>query len=271
MAKRVISAFVGLVILGIVLMFYNTIVLNIAISLIAVIATYELLLATKYFDNKPISVVSLLFVATVPFLQTKLLANHISAVIFAFIAALFLIMILHSENVKIEQVGLVFMVSTLIPFSLSTLILIRDASSDHALFLLLLTMAGAWIGDTGAYFVGSLLGKNKLAPKISPNKTIEGLIGGVLSTSAFFIIMGLIYSGINNDIDLDFIPLAILGGVCTLFGVMGDLSASIIKRQCNIKDFGSIMPGHGGVLDRFDSILFVAPLMYITLMILQII
>ncbi len=271
MAKRVISAFVGLIILGIVLVFYNTIALNIAIALIAVIATYELLLATNYFNNKPISAVSLLFVATVPFLQTKFLANNISTVIFAFIVALFLIMIFHSENVKIEQVGLVFMVSTLIPFSLSSLILIRDASPDHALFLLLLTMAGAWIGDTGAFFVGSFLGKNKLAPKISPNKTIEGLIGGILSTSAFFVIMGLIYTNLNSDISLNLILLAILGGVCTLFGVMGDLSASIIKRQCNIKDFGSIMPGHGGVLDRFDSILFVAPLMYITLRVMQVI
>lgn len=271
MAKRIISAFVGLIILGVILAFFNTIIFNIAIAIISVIATYELLLATKYFSNKPVAIVSLLFVATVPFLQTKFLTNNISAIIFAFIVALFLIMIFFSEDVKIEQVGLVFMVSTLIPFSLSALILIRDASPEHALFLLLLTMAGAWIGDTGAFFVGSFLGKNKLAPKISPNKTIEGLVGGVVSSSAFFVLMGIVYKNIDNSITINLASLAVLGGICTLFGVMGDLSASIVKRQCNIKDFGSIMPGHGGVLDRFDSLLFVAPFMYITLRILQVI
>lgn len=274
MKQRILTAAVALIILVCVLFWLHTPVFNVAIALIGVMAAYELLLATKYVENSLLSGVSLVFVAIAPFLYTNVPAPIRNAVLLAFVILLFIILLLRHQTLRIEQIGLVFMVSTLIPFSLSTLIYVRDAFPEHALFYILLTLAGAWIGDSGAYFVGSFFGKTKLAPEISPKKTVEGLIGGIATNILVFLLLGYFYSFYQSSlgivIDVSYPMIALLAVICAFLGVLGDLSASIIKRQCSIKDFGSIMPGHGGILDRFDSVLFVAPFMYITLRIVSI-
>ena len=275
MKQRIITAGVALIILACVLFWLDTVIFNVAIAVIAVLATNELLLATKYVENKVLSCVSLLFVALVPFFHTATLTPVRNILIYGFIIVLFVILLIRHRTLRIEQVGLVFMVSTLIPYALSTLVYMRNDHEDHALFYILLTLAGAWVGDSGAYFIGSLLGKHPLAPGISPKKTVEGLIGGLASTVLSFLLLGYLYSlycgslGLSVTIVYGWLP--VLAVVCGLLGVLGDLSASIIKRQCAIKDFGNIMPGHGGILDRFDSVLFVAPFMFIALQVVHII
>lgn len=117
----------------------------------------------------------------------------------------------------------------------------------------------AFLTDTFAYFSGYLFGKRKLAPKISPKKTIEGSIGGIIGSTFFVLVF---FHIINNDIKLIYLLLGIIGSISSQ---IGDLKASLIKRSVGIKDFGKIMPGHGGVLDRFDSIIFTAPIVYIFL------
>lgn len=275
MKQRIISAAVGLVVMVCVLFLLDTIVFNAAIAIIATLATYELLLATKYVENKLLSGVSLLFVAIVPFLHTPMLSPVRNGLILVFIIVLFVVLLIEHQTLRIEQVGLVFMVATLIPYALSTLIYLRNMFTDHALFYVLLTLAGAWIGDSGAYFVGSLLGKHKLAPSISPKKTVEGVLGGLATNALFFVIMGYLYQiycrTIGLEIEVSYFVLLILGILCAILGVLGDLSASIVKRQCAIKDFGHILPGHGGILDRFDSVLFVAPFMFIALQFVHVI
>ncbi|MEG0019946.1 MAG: phosphatidate cytidylyltransferase, partial [Oscillospiraceae bacterium] len=136
-------------------------------------------------------------------------------------------------------------------------------------FLFVLSGAIAWGGDVMAYFTGFLIGKHKLAPNLSPKKTIEGAVGGVLGSVFFAILMVYIYSYIKPWAEMSGIvyeitasKLLVVGTVAAVgscIGIIGDLFASAIKRQCGIKDYGYIMPGHGGVLDRFDSILLVAP------------
>ena len=128
-------------------------------------------------------------------------------------------------------------------------------------------MATSWFNDAGAYFVGRAMGKHKLAPEISPKKTVEGAIGGVVCSIIFcavyawaFVYLARVYYEI--DMTINWLGLVLFVPVGALAGILGDLSASIVKRQCSVKDFGNIMPGHGGVLDRFDSFLFVAPLLY---------
>lgn len=128
---------------------------------------------------------------------------------------------------------------------------------DRGFKVLLLTMALVWICDTGAYFSGLLFGRHKLAPTISPNKTVEGLAGGAVVTAAAAI-------GLDAWWRLGFGPwhglaLALL---ITVFGTMGDLVESRLKRAAGAKDSGSLLPGHGGVLDRFDSLMFAAPAVY---------
>lgn len=115
-----------------------------------------------------------------------------------------------------------------------------------------------WVGDTAAMFVGKAFGKHKLAPTVSPNKTVEGFIGGIIGA----LIVGLVMYYWKFD-QLNVVHCLLIAGVCSFFGQLGDLVESMWKRSLNIKDSSSLIPGHGGILDRFDSLLFAAPVMYL--------
>ena len=120
----------------------------------------------------------------------------------------------------------------------------------------------AFSTDTAAYFVGRAIGKTKLAPEISPKKTIAGAVGGLIASALFMVLYGIIMK-FGFQMDLPVYLYAAVGFVGSIAGQCGDLTASMIKRKMGIKDFGKILPGHGGILDRFDSILFIIPLVYI--------
>ena len=160
----------------------------------------------------------------------------------------------------------------LVPYSIDMLLKLHHHSAEHGLFYVILGLCGAWIADTGAYFAGRNFGKKKLCPEISPNKTVEGFAGGLISNALLFALIFLIYAKCNH---LDFTLLqgcksGLLGLVCAAVSVLGDLTASVIKRQKGIKDYGNIMPGHGGLMDRFDSVLFVLPAFYFCIVLLPI-
>ena len=253
--------------LAVILAFYETIIFNFAIAVISVMAVYELFVATGYIKEKSLSAICLLYAACFPFLNFPGLKNFTRPIMFVFVFALFVLMFRYYKRANIQELALAYMVSTLIPYSFSTLLFIRNLSVANGRFMILLALGGAWLGDTGAYFIGTFFGKHKLCPKISPKKTVEGFIGGILATAIGFAVLGYVYycykSTDANPIHINYVTLMITGALCSVLGVIGDLSASMIKRQCKIKDFGNIMPGHGGVLDRFDSVLFTAPFMYI--------
>jgi phosphatidate cytidylyltransferase len=177
-------------------------------------------------------------------------------------------MIYKHEKLSFEVLSLIAFVSICIPLSLSSLLFIRLFSSPHGMFLMIFTLLAVWLGDAGAYFIGTFFGKHKIAPKISPKKSWEGFFGGIITSGLVGFLAPLVYEflclnffgGIVIETDtLFFVGAAI---ICSALGVVGDFSASIVKRQCSVKDFGNILPGHGGVLDRFDSVLFAAPFMY---------
>jgi len=128
---------------------------------------------------------------------------------------------------------------------------------DHGLAWVFLLLCLAWLSDTGAYFAGRFFGKTKLYEAISPKKTVEGYIGGVITAVAgVFIVRAVDLSALNA------VDAVVIGAVIGTAGVIGDLAESLLKRAFNVKDSGTIMPGHGGLLDRVDSVLFVAPLLY---------
>ena len=130
----------------------------------------------------------------------------------------------------------------------------------------------AWVADGGAYFVGRALGKHKLAPVISPKKTVEGSVGGFVSSIMISLGSAYIYADVLGYVQggMHYINLTIITAVCIVMSMFGDLSFSAVKRQYGIKDFGNLLPGHGGVLDRFDSVLFVAPTFYLLQFVLPI-
>jgi len=146
-----------------------------------------------------------------------------------------------------------------------------------AMFFILLILCFAWGGDTCAYFAGRAFGKHKLCPVVSPQKTVEGAIGGVLGTMVFGVVATVIYSIAANRMEeftrtnigvSMYVVIALLACVAAVLGIYGDLFASVVKRQCGIKDYGTIFPGHGGILDRFDSVMFIAP--FVTMVVIAV-
>ena len=267
MKKRIISAAVGILLTMTVLFFYRTSFYVFVISGISVGIIYELLVATKYSKNFPLSALSLIFAAMVPFFDVDPVSFEVKLVCFSFGALLFVVMLIFHNTVRLEQIGLVFFISVFIPFSMSTLLYVRERYTENAMFYIVAVMVGAWTCDMGAYFVGTFFGKHKLAPKISPKKTVEGAIGGIavsIISITLWCYAYIVYKSSKGvALEANLLYLFIIGFVAAVVGMLGDLFASLIKRQCAIKDFGNIMPGHGGIFDRFDSIIFVAPVLYL--------
>lgn len=166
------------------------------------------------------------------------------------------------EFSKIYAAGFTTLYITLF---MSFIILLRNYVGRYGVFAVFLF---SWITDTGAYFTGSLIGKHKLEPELSPKKTVEGAVGGIVLT----VIVSAVYMAVmkhfwNIDIHWLFLVASAIGAVLSEFG---DLVASAMKRNLGVKDFGWIFPGHGGMLDRFDSVVFIAPYVYFVFVFLQI-
>jgi len=150
---------------------------------------------------------------------------------------------------------------------LSTIYLIRENWGVYAVWLIFIA---AWGCDTGAYFTGKAIGRRKLAPVLSPKKTVEGAIGGSITATALGAVYGVILYNLD-EISLNFVYIyALITLICSIAAQFGDLAASAIKRQRGVKDFGNIIPGHGGVLDRFDSIIFATPVAYVILVVIDV-
>ena len=134
---------------------------------------------------------------------------------------------------------------------------------NDGLYIIPLIFICAWGNDTCAYCVGMLIGKHKMFPRLSPKKSVEGFIGGIAGAVLLGLIYGRIFGAHLISLSVPMRDCAIIAGVGALIAVVGDLAASAIKRDTGIKDYGRLIPGHGGILDRFDSILFTAPVVYI--------
>ncbi len=274
MLTRIISAAVAIVIAVAVLCFHNTIVLNIAVAVLIAAALFELLRAEDCLKFKVSQIVCYVFALTVPFSRylLKLDESIMYYITFGFLLIMFISFIGYYKTMRYEKLAFMIFVSGFVSVTMSTLLYLNRTGGEHGLFYVVLTLCGAWFADSGAYFAGTFLGRHKLCPNISPKKTVEGLIGGVITNGLIFVFLGFLYSKIiYADINVNYMIMFILGMLCALLGLLGDLSASLIKRQTGIKDYGNIMPGHGGVMDRFDSVLFVSPFMTIALSIFNII
>ncbi len=288
MLTRIISATAGIAILAVVLVFHSTIVLPITVAAMIAIMLYELLRAVKLHTCIPILAPVELCGISMPLIYSKYYeqsivdyvedsVNTVSingdvtlisfAVTLAAVFVIFLTWLKKHNEIRCEQVFFAIAVMILIPQAMTTMVCIERYSPDNGLFLLIMGLCGAWIADTGAYFTGVAIGKHKLCPEISPKKTIEGFVGGLVITGLVFVGAFALYVNklAKTEIEIayvSYIAIFALGVICAVIGTIGDLSASLVKRQCGIKDYGKIMPGHGGLVDRFDSVLFVLPTFY---------
>ncbi len=283
MLTRIISAAVGAVIVIAALILHNTVVFPILTAAVIAIMLFELLRAVKLHRYIPILAAVEICGVSMPFIYSfnfdyisfypSVVAmteeRHMEAFAVTLLCAfaVFVTWLNKHKTVQYSQVFFALASMVLVPQAMSTMVRIEAASPKHGVFLLVMGLCGAWIADSGAYFTGVAIGKHKLCPEISPKKTIEGLIGGIISTAAVFAAAFFVYNRFITDDPLrlgavGYILVAVLGMVCAVIGTVGDLSASMVKRQIGFKDYGKIMPGHGGLMDRFDSVLFVLPTFY---------
>lgn len=154
------------------------------------------------------------------------------------------------------------------PVMLSFLYLLREGFED-GIYLIWFVFLASWGSDTCAYCVGVLIGKHKMTPKLSPKKSVEGAIGGVLGAAILFALYTHFVINVYSGITLSLPFAAILGAAGALVSMVGDLAASAVKRDHEIKDYGKLIPGHGGIMDRFDSVIVAAPIVFIGISLMQ--
>ena len=264
MFKRILTGVIAFCfVLVPVLFFADTVVLPIAVALFGVVAAYEILHCVGLHKNPWISAPLYLVSAVLPFgIRYFEVATVIALPVALCVVLIYLLasaVFSHGKaDIRDVSTSVVLWLYTLIGFA--GLIIMHDFINGGQYFYLL-AFVGAWITDTFAYFTGMLLGKHKLIPDVSPKKTVEGAVGGVVFCTLSFVGFGLLYNRFwlaDGEKSIPLLAMAIVGFIVSIVSQIGDLSLSLLKRKYGIKDFGKIFPGHGGVLDRFDSVLAVS-------------
>lgn len=273
MLVRIISSLVLFPILF-ALVYYGGLPLKIGTIFVSIVGMYEFYKAICK-KIMPIHYLGFIFalvyllVLDTPFFQIA------DLIVGSFLLLSLIFMVFNYKNISIFDVALTFFGVCYIPLMFSTVYLIR--LFDYGNYTVWLPFICAWACDTGAYFTGVTIGKHKLTPNLSPKKTIEGAIGGVLFSAIFCGIYGVFIASreveiehVFNNSTIAIISFVLLGIIGAIFAQFGDLTASATKRRFNIKDYGNLIPGHGGILDRFDSVIFTAGICYIILKIIEI-
>lgn len=269
MKKRILAALVLIPLLLIVLFALPKWVTVISLSVICALSAYELLYNTGLVRHTRVLIYSVILAAFVPvwcyFGQNALWANF---VVLLYLALLFIEMMVSDLQLKFEKLSTCVFGALVFPYLLSSIG--RIMNTEIGRYVILIPFVVAFLSDAGAYFIGCRFGKHKFAPAISPKKSVEGLLGGI----AFAALGMLAYAAIMQNA----FGFRVSYGYALVYGVFGSLAASfgdlcfsVIKRQTGIKDFGNLIPGHGGALDRFDSMLVVAPLVELLLTIFPVV
>lgn len=280
MKQRVITAVVLLALLAVVVWQINTPVLVLVIAFLAAVAANEIMRCAKV-ENTFIRVVATGYAACVPFFASaKALTPWVSQAVWgkvigavpgvvyliALVLVLLLAMLKGYAYTTFEDVAVSVFAGALVPFGFSIFIRLRDMFQieQFGIYLIFYGLICALATDSGAQLAGMAFGKHKMSPNISPKKTVEGAIGGLIFSLILNAVAIILYNRLA-DFKMDEFAVTVLLAAClpvSFLGMMGDLSASVLKRNFGVKDFGKIFPGHGGVMDRFDSSMFTLPVTY---------
>lgn len=272
MKQRVLSGVVIAVVAISVLLLMNTVVFPIVWTVLAVMAVYEIEKVTQI-KNKALMILSLVFSALFCLNESFGFVDvSYSVVLAVYVLIMLTIMLIGYDITKFEHVAVAFFASVAVPFAFSIFVYLRDInensggkfSKTEGVYLILLVLVCSWLTDVFAYFTGRAFGKHKLCPKISPKKTVEGAIGGIIIPAVINIIVLAVFEKFFFDgTVIPYWAMLIISPVLSVASMLGDLSASTIKRNFGVKDFSNLIPGHGGIMDRFDSCLFVLPAIYV--------
>ena len=271
MLKRIITSIIATIIFIPILVFSDTWAFPIAMSFACVVGCCEMMFCIGQKKNIllliPICVIAASFPNIIRFAHLAK-AEHPNALFEVIKLALGVFMILAlyvfgaavfaNKKLPITDACLLYSVVVYIVASFSFIVYIHDFIS-YGRYIYLLTFICAWMTDIFAYFTGRFLGKHKLIPAVSPKKTVEGSIGGIIFCVIATVIFGIVIENFFIDVgNADYIVLAISAVFISVVSQMGDLIMSVIKRHYGIKDYGKLFPGHGGILDRFDSVMAVS-------------
>ncbi len=275
MLVRILTAVLGLPLLLAIVLLLPPVGTAVLFGLACMIAAYEMLWRTRLWRNKRAVTFTALMAAAVlmwswykgcDILDGDELWLAALAGIFLFGTALFCELLAGRGKVKVQAIAAVLFAGFLYPFLIGSLVRLRAMEGGQ--FYILVAFLLSMVADSGAYFVGRAMGKHKLAPVISPKKTVEGAVGGALINVLAMMGYTLLLNKCFGFTQVNYLYAAIYGLLGAGASIIGDLTLSVIKRQVKIKDYGNLMPGHGGVLDRFDSTMMVAPLVELLLLVI---
>ena len=257
MKQRVITGVV-LVILLIAILALGTPFVEIAVIMLAAVGVTELFSATKLAGNKKLLMMSVAGTLVMMSVQS-FGAQYFTPALYVYIVATFIMYMANMGKIELKDIAISFFLTVYVSFMFVHIILVRNMYNGN--LLIWLVLIGAFVTDTAALYAGKFFGKNKLCPKLSPKKTVEGSIGGIIGCIVATLIFCFV-AEIGFGLEANYFWAMVVGFGASCVSQLGDLSASCIKRQFGIKDYGKLMPGHGGVMDRFDSLFFVEPFIY---------
>ncbi len=264
--QRVLTAVICLPLL-LALLFCPTPVIVLVVMAAALVGMHEYYQAIGLGEKKNLCLMGYLAAVVIP-LGIYYLTDTALVLVYLYVVALFVLMLASKNQVTFKDIALLAMGLIYIPYFLSHIIYIRDLELGN--LYIWLVFVGAFMTDTCAYFVGCSIGGKKLCPSISPKKTVAGAIGGIVGCGLSFLLFGVVvnlcFQNALQGNQLHLGLLFLMGLVTSVVSQIGDLVASMLKRQCGIKDFGTLLPGHGGILDRCDSIIMVAPIIFLFLL-----
>ena len=262
MKQRTISSIVIILLLVPLVLFSKYIVYPIVLGILSLMATFELFRVIGCEKKYALAIPAYLISAASPILAFFVdKSSQISYILMVFGALLVYLLysmgnsIFSKGKTPISKMAEVYFTLSYVTLGFSALSLLRFFDREVGLFNVGLVFVVSWICDVGAYLVGSLIGRHKLIPEISPKKTVEGSIGGIVFAGLCFIIYGFCIELIGPDVKVNYLLLMLFGAVLSVVSQLGDLAASLIKREYGVKDYSNLIPGHGGIMDRFDSVL----------------
>lgn len=264
MLKRTITGVVAFVILILFLIFADTLLLPIGLAFCGILAVFEILHCVGLHKNVAISIPLYLAAVASPILMRILSEDVFLAYVpFAMLGLMlytFTVCVFHRGKLDISTAVTALSIAIYALAGMTSIVYLYDFHVNGE-YLYLLVFIGAWVTDVFAYFTGVLFGKHKLIPEVSPKKTIEGSLGGAVFCVLAFLGFTYVYNTwliAEGRMALVYWRMALVGLVASIIAQIGDLTLSLFKRRYGIKDFGKILPGHGGILDRFDSLIPVA-------------
>lgn len=270
MKNRVLTSVALIILMLLAVVFSGYIVYPLVLAAFAVIAVFEILRVIGVHKKPAISILAYIFAPAMPILAFFVKGDKViyfllmvAATMFVYLMWLMGVSVFSKGKIPFSKTAETFTAVVYVSVSFTSLSLMRYLDRDYGIFYVGLVFIISWACDVFAFAVGSLIGKHKLIPEVSPKKTVEGAIGGIVFSSLACLLFGLVINLAISDIKVNYLVLFIFGAILSVVSQLGDLIASLIKREYGIKDYGKIFPGHGGVMDRFDSVLAVSTILMI--------